>query len=98
MKVLQADPIDCNDKCADKTASEPSNQHKLNDIQELLKSHNGASLHDDERWISIYYTIIIRFAFNSSVSLMDEDKQQKEDQRNSMRNQVINLLHANNKP
>lgn len=74
MKVLQAEPIDCNDKCADKIASETSNQHKLNDIQELLKSHNSASIHNDERWISINYMIIIRFSFNSSVSLMDDDK------------------------
>lgn len=48
MKVLQstkAEPVICNDAC-DKNASESSNQHKLNEIQDLLKAHNGPPQND----------------------------------------------------
>lgn len=41
------EPIDCNDRCAEKNASETSNQHKLNEIQDLLKAHNGPGIHDE---------------------------------------------------
>lgn len=43
MKVLEstmAEPVVCNDECGDKNASEGSNQHKLNEIQDLLTAHN----------------------------------------------------------
>lgn len=49
MKVLQsikAEPIACNDEFVAKNTSDSSNQHKLNDIQDLLKAHNG-SVQDD---------------------------------------------------
>lgn len=38
MKVIQstmADTVTCNDECVDK------NEHKLNEIQDLLKTHNN---------------------------------------------------------
>lgn len=44
MKVLQtpnAEFVPLNDQCSDKNVAEPSNQHKLNEIQELLKAHNN---------------------------------------------------------
>lgn len=43
MKVLQTnqtETVACDDECGDKNAVIESNQHKLNDIQDLLKAHN----------------------------------------------------------
>lgn len=44
MKVIQmpnADFAALNDQCTDKNPPETSNQHKLNEIQDLLKAHNN---------------------------------------------------------
>lgn len=45
MKVPQTEPIECGDKCAEKNASETRN--KLNEIQDLLKTHNTTGIHDE---------------------------------------------------
>lgn len=49
MKVISSDIVDsvaCTDDCANKDASETCDQHKLIDIQDLLKAHNS-SIHNE---------------------------------------------------
>lgn len=49
MKVLQSNkaaPVVCDDGFDDKNPSNSSNQHKLNEIQDLLKAHNDSAQND----------------------------------------------------